>query len=302
MPTHCPECGTELAPTREGDIDIRCPNARSCPAQLRERVFHVAGRGALRHRGAGLRGGGRAARRAASITDEGDVFGLDRGRRCGERRVLHAPRPATLRPTRAKLLDNLETAKRRPLWRVLVGAVDPPRRAHRGPGAGPRFGSIDAHRAPPSEEELAAVEGVGPTIAAGGRRVVRGRLAPRRSSSKWRAAGVRMAEERGRRGAAHPRRAVRRGHRALDGFSRDEAKEAILDRGGKAAGSVSKKTAFVVVGENPGLEVRQGGRRSRCRSSTRTASGCCWSRGRTRRPVSRVGHGNGRGGGGRRGC
>ena len=47
MPTTCPACGTALAPAKEGDVDIRCPNARSCPAQLRERLFHLAGRGAL---------------------------------------------------------------------------------------------------------------------------------------------------------------------------------------------------------------------------------------------------------------
>jgi DNA ligase (NAD+) len=47
MPTTCPECGSPLAPAKEGDADIRCPNSRSCPAQLRERVFHMSGRGAF---------------------------------------------------------------------------------------------------------------------------------------------------------------------------------------------------------------------------------------------------------------
>ncbi len=76
MPTHCPACGTKLAPAKEGDVDIRCPNSRSCPAQLRERLFHLGRAGRARHRGARLQGSGGAAR-VRVIEDEGDLFALD---------------------------------------------------------------------------------------------------------------------------------------------------------------------------------------------------------------------------------
>ena len=112
------------------------------------------------------------------------------------------------------------------------------------------FGSLDAIMAA-SEEELAAVEGVGPTIAAA---VIEWFTVDwhRAIVDKWRAAGVRMADE---RDASIERTLeglsiVVTG--SLTGFSRDDAKEAIVARGGKAAGSVSKKTAYVVAGDSPG--------------------------------------------------
>src|SRR5262249_30871429 len=73
MPTHCPECGSPLAPAKEGDADIRCPNARSCPAQLRERVFHVAGRGALDIEVLGYEAA-IALLKAGVIADESELF------------------------------------------------------------------------------------------------------------------------------------------------------------------------------------------------------------------------------------
>ena len=76
MPTECPECDTPLAPAREGDVDIRCPNTRSCPAQLRERLFHLAGREALDIEGLGYKAA-RALLESGVIADEGDLFALD---------------------------------------------------------------------------------------------------------------------------------------------------------------------------------------------------------------------------------
>ena len=136
MPTHCPECGTELARQKAGDVDLRCPNARSCPAQLRERLFHVAGRGRVRHRGAGLRGGDGAAHLRRACATRATCSRSPRTTCCGS--SCSAPRPATLSANGRKLLANLDAAKDRPLWRVLVGAVDPARRADRRAGAGPR--------------------------------------------------------------------------------------------------------------------------------------------------------------------
>ncbi|MDD4867638.1 MAG: NAD-dependent DNA ligase LigA [Mycobacterium sp.] len=247
MPTTCPECGTPLAPEKEGDADIRCPNARSCPAQLRERVFHVAGRGALDIEGLGYEAAV-ALLKAGVIADEGDLFGLTEDRLL--RTELFRTKAGALSANGRRLLDNLDRAKKAPLWRVLVALSI----RHVGPTAAralaTEFGSLDAIMSA-STEQLAAVEGVGPTIAAA--------LSEwftvdwhRAIIDKWRAAGVRMADE---RDTSVPRTlqgltVVVTG--SLTGFSRDDAKEAIIARGGKAAGSVSKKTDYVVAGDSPG--------------------------------------------------
>jgi DNA ligase (NAD+) len=247
MPTACPECGTKLAPAKEGDADIRCPNTRSCPAQLRERVFHVAGRGAFDIEGLGYEAAV-ALLQAGVITDEGDLFTL--GSQDLLRTELFTTKDGNLSANGKRLLVNLHEAKAHPLWRVLVALSI----RHVGPTAAralaTEYGSLDAIMAA-SEEELSVVEGVGPTIAAAvtewftvdwHRAIV----------DKWRTAGVRMADE---RDASIDRTLeglsiVVTG--SLTGFSRDDAKDAIVARGGKAAGSVSKKTAYVVAGDAPG--------------------------------------------------
>jgi DNA ligase (NAD+) len=247
MPTHCPECGTELAPAKEGDVDIRCPNSRSCPAQLRERVFHLAGRGAFDIEGLGYEAA-IALLAAEVITDEGDIFALD------EDALLRVPlfrtKAGSLSANGRKLLDNLAERRSQPLWRVLVALSI----RHVGPTAAralaQHFGSLDAIEAA-SEGELAAVEGVGPTIAAAVTEWF-GVDWHRQIVAKWRAAGVRMADD-----AADRPEQILAGLTvvvtgSLAGFSRDEAKAALLERGAKAAGSVSAKTSFVVVGEAPG--------------------------------------------------
>jgi DNA ligase (NAD+) len=247
MPTTCPECGTKLAPAKEGDADIRCPNTRSCPAQLRERVFHVAGRGAFDIEGLGYEAAV-ALLLAGVITDEGDLFTI--GSQDLLRTDLFKTKDGSLSANGKRLLVNLHEAKSQPLWRVLVALSI----RHVGPTAAralaTEYGSLDAIMAA-SEEELSVVEGVGPTIAAA---VVEwfGVDWHRAIIDKWRAAGVRMADE---RDASIERTLegmsiVVTG--SLTGFSRDDAKEAIVARGGKAASSVSKKTAYVVAGDSPG--------------------------------------------------
>ncbi len=247
MPTTCPECGTPLAPEKEGDADIRCPNARSCPAQLRERVFHVASRGALDIEGLGYEAG-IALLQAKVIDDEGDLFTLTEDDLL--RTELFRTKSGGLSANGKRLLANLREAKSRPLWRVLVALSI----RHVGPTAAralaTEFGSLDAIMSA-STEQLAAVEGVGPTIA----EAVKEWFSVdwhRAIIEKWRAAGVRMADE---RDTSVPRTlegltVVVTG--SLTGFSRDDAKEAIVARGGKAAGSVSKKTDYVVAGDSPG--------------------------------------------------
>lgn len=252
MPTHCPECGTALAYEKEGDADIRCPNARSCPGQLRERLFSMAGRGAFDIENLGYEAA-TAILEAGVIENEGDVFDLD------AEQLLRVPamvnQKGTLKANAGALLRNLEAAKTQPLWRVLVALSI----RHVGPTAAralaARFGALDAIDEAP-EADLAEVDGVGGVIAAS----VREWFSVdwhREIVAKWRAAGVRMADE---RDASVPQflegmSIVVTG--TLEGFTRDEAKEAILTRGGKAAGSVSKKTAFVVVGENPGSKAEK---------------------------------------------
>ncbi|NBP86050.1 MAG: NAD-dependent DNA ligase LigA [Mycobacteriaceae bacterium] len=247
MPTHCPECGTPLAPAKEGDVDIRCPNARSCPAQLRERVFHIAGRGALDIEGLGYEAA-TALLEAKIIADEGDLFALTDDDLM--RSEFFTTKDGTLSANGARLLKNLEQAKERPLWRILVALSI----RHVGPTAAralaSAFGTVDAI-IDAGEEQLAEVEGVGPTIAAALREWFDEDW-HRAIVDKWRAAGVRMADERdtGIEATLKGLTVVVTG--SLTRFSRDEAKEAIIARGGKAAGSVSKKTSFVVAGDAPG--------------------------------------------------
>ncbi|WP_308284397.1 NAD-dependent DNA ligase LigA [Pseudonocardia oceani] len=323
MPTHCPECGTALAQQKAGDADLRCPNSRSCPAQLRERLFHVAGRGAFDIEGLGYEAAV-ALLQAGVVRDEGDVFALTEDDLL--RTDLFRTKAGELSANGRKLLVNLESAKDRPLWRVLVGLSV----RHVGPTAAQalarEFRSMDAieaaadaaardteaaglvitsdgsadepaepvpaaevepaalaleegaeapaelsdeERAAAAEKQaraeararakalaaalapIAGVEGVGPTIAA----ALRDWFSVdwhRDVVARWRAAGVRMADE---EDASVPRSLeglsiVVTG--SMEGFSRDEAKEAITARGGRAAGSVSKKTAFVVAGDAPG--------------------------------------------------
>ncbi|MBA2574005.1 MAG: NAD-dependent DNA ligase LigA [Nocardioidaceae bacterium] len=250
MPTECPVCDTTLAPTKEGDADIRCPNQRSCPAQLRERVFHLAGRGAFDIEQLGFEAA-TALLDAGVLTDEGDVFALDEAALFAT--ALFTRRDGELSANGARLLANLDKAKDQPLWRVLVALSI----RHVGPTAAralaETFGSLDAVQAA-SVEELAAVEGVGMTIAESVREWFEVDW-HRAVVAKWRAAGVRMVDERDT--------AVERTLEgmsivvtgSLERWSRDEAKEALVVRGGKASSAVSKSTAFVVVGEAPGSKL-----------------------------------------------
>ena len=180
MPTECPECGTPLAPAKEGDVDIRCPNTRSCIAQLRERVFYLAGREAFDIEVLGYKAGA-ALLESGMIADEGDLFGLDR-RDAGQRCAVLRQGKGTAEPvgaTRCKLLENLR------------GGQDPStvagagRRCPSGTSARPprrrwprSFGSIDADRGRRRSEELSARRGRRPDDRRGAQGVVRRRLAP----------------------------------------------------------------------------------------------------------------------------
>ncbi|MFE6945424.1 NAD-dependent DNA ligase LigA [Streptomyces chartreusis] len=278
MPSECPECGTALRPMKEGDVDLRCPNARSCPAQLRERLFYLAGRKAL-----DIEHFGYVA--AAALTkplepsepplmDEGDLFDLSaeqllpirayvldqdsglpkRDPKTGEEKIatVFANQQGELKKNAVSMLEFIAAAKERPLARVLTGLSI----RHVGPVAAEalarEFRSIDRIEQA-SEEELANTDGVGSIIAASLKEWFAEEW-HQEILRKWRAAGVRMEEE----GSGEDE-----GPRPLEGltvvvtgtlehFTRDGAKEALQSRGAKVTGSVSKKTSFVVVGDNPG--------------------------------------------------
>ena len=335
MPDACPSCGTALAPAKEGDVDLRCPNTRSCPAQLTERVAHIGSRGALDVEGLGDEAAtaltqpdaGRAQALAALaagrvleterariripakelralhpsarveaaeklleargvgaqapvLTGEAGLFDLTvedlrdvmvwrevtrKGEPTGDWRLARffwsketydaagaVKRPTAPGKNATSMLDQLVTARTRPLWRILVALSV----RHVGPTAAralaARFGSMEALSAA-TLEELSEVDGVGPAIAASWtdwlavdwhREVLR----------QWEAAGVRTADDvPAGAGAAQTLAGltvVVTG--TLSRFTRDGAKEAIISRGGKASGSVSRRTSYVVVGENAG--------------------------------------------------
>jgi DNA ligase (NAD+) len=258
FPKACPSCGTALA--REAtEVDWRCPNTRSCPAQLRERLFHIAGRGAFDIEVLGYEASS-ALLDARLVADEGDLFSLS------AERLAQSPFFVTiggeLTANAASLLRNLDEARNRPLWRVLVALSI----RHVGPTAAralaAAFGSVDAIASAPAAT-LMLVDEVGPTIA--------GSLIDwfavdwhQAIVAKWRAAGVRMSDpdfagftlgEGGQAGGGPLAGVTVVLTGSLSGYSRDEAAAAITERGGKVSGSVSKKTSFVVAGESPGSKL-----------------------------------------------
>jgi DNA ligase (NAD+) len=247
FPASCPACGTAL--TRdEGEVDWRCPNARSCPAQLRERLFHLAGRGAFDIEVLGYEAVS-ALLDCGLVADEGDLFALT------AEQLATCPffvvKQGSLSVNAVRLLDNLTEARTRPLWRILVALSI----RHVGPTAAralaAEFGSLDAIEEA-SADALAAVDGVGPTIAASLRDWFTVNW-HRAIVAKWREAGVRLEDE-----GFDPIRAAARLLAGvtvvitgtLASLSRDEAGEAVRQAGGKVTSSVSKKTDFVVAGEN----------------------------------------------------
>ncbi len=248
-PTHCPSCGTKLS-REEDEVDWRCPNTRSCPAQLRERLFHLAGRGAFDIEVLGWEAVA-ALLDGKLVTDEGDVFDLTADKL--ETSPFFMVKQGTLSANANRLLANLDEVRTRPLWRILVALSI----RHVGPTAAralaAEFGSLDRIEEA-SVDALAAVDGVGPTIAAS----LREWFAVdwhRAIVAKWREAGVRLEDP-----DWDPNRAAARLLAGvsvvitgtLEGMNRDEAGEAVRAAGGKVTASVSKKTNFVVAGENAG--------------------------------------------------
>jgi DNA ligase (NAD+) len=249
FPRQCPECGTSLR-RDDGEVDWRCPNTVACPAQLRERLFYLASRSALDIEALGYEAVV-ALLNDGLVADEGDLFNLT------EEKLGASPffvnKAGGLKLVAHALLVNLDEAKTRPLWRILVALSI----RHVGPTAAralaEAFGSVDAIAAA-SPDALAIVDGVGPTIAAS---VVEWFTVDWHAAivARWRAAGVQLDTPGFDPSAAASRvlagvTVVITG--TLPGLSRDEAAEAVRAAGGKVSSSVSKKTNFVVAGENAG--------------------------------------------------
>ena len=247
MPSNCPECGSKLRAMSQGDVDIRCPNTRSCPAQLRERIYYIGSRAALDIDVLGYEATS-ALLEDKLIVDESDIFDLDSKKL--SKSEFFKKKDGTLGANAEKLLEALNEAKQRPLWRILVALSI----RHVGPtaaqGLANHFGSI-AKIASASAEELASVDGVGSVIAESVKEFFaqewRAQIV-----AKWAKAGVRME------GVSSSDKAqtligmtlVVTG--SLESFTRDSVNEAIIERGGKVSSSVSKKTDYVVVGSEPG--------------------------------------------------
>ncbi len=285
MPKKCPECESKLAPATEGDVDLRCPNAKSCPAQLRERIAYIGSRSVLDIEALGYVSATALTQPIEPanppITSEADLFdltlekllpirslvldpdtGLPKSDESGKEKVVDFFRKKDGTPAEValKLLTNLEEAKGRDLWRILVALSI----RHVGPVAARAlcdyFGSIRAIFSA-SEDQLSSVEGVGPTLASSiidwwsedwHQEII----------NRWEKAGVRMRID----GHAGPGSVVREGvfsgltivvTGSLESLSRDEAEARIIAQGGKAASSVSKKTSFVVAGPGAGSKLQK---------------------------------------------
>jgi DNA ligase (NAD+) len=250
MPTNCPECGSELRAITVGDVDIRCPNTQSCPAQLRERIYYIGSRAALDIDVLGLEAA-IALLTDQIITDESDLFDLTTDSLT--RSEFFTKKDGSTGKNTEKLLAALETAKTRPLWRIIVALSI----RHVGPTAAQslanNFGSMDAI-AKADVAELSDIDGLGETIA---QSIVEwfGVDWHRNIIKKWQAAGVIMqaqASEQLPQTLANLTFVVTGG---LETFTRDSIAETITAHGGKAAASVSKKTDYVLVGSDPGSKL-----------------------------------------------
>ena len=250
MPTQCPECASDLRAITQGDVDIRCPNTQSCPAQLRERIYYIGSRAALDIDVLGYEAAV-AILDSKIITDESDLFDLTADKLAtSEFFTKKNGEPAA---NVEKLLAALDEAKTRPLWRTLVALSI----RHVGPtaaqGLSSALGSIEAI-SKASAVELADVDGVGQIIADS---IVEWFSVDwhREIISKWDAAGVRMINEPTQvlpQTLAGLTFVVTGG---LESFTRDGISETISAHGGKAASAVSKKTDYVLVGSDPGSKL-----------------------------------------------
>ena len=250
MPTQCPDCGSALRAITEGDVDIRCPNTQSCPAQLRERIYYIGSRAALDIDVMGYEAAN-ALLTDAIIVDESDLFGLTTEKLM--RSEFFTKKDGSAGKNIEKLMAALEEAKSRPLWRVIVALSI----RHVGPTAAQALANTfgDMHAiAKANAQELADIDGVGETIA---QSIIEWFAVDwhREIIKKWEKAGVLMQAQ-----AAADLPQTLAGLTfvvtgGLEKFTRDSIAETITAHGGKPASSVSKKTDYVLVGTDPGSKL-----------------------------------------------
>lgn len=247
FPTLCPSCGTRLAPQREGDADWRCPNTRSCPAQLSERLTYLAGRGAFDIEALGEKGAQDLIRRGI-LRDESELFDLNAEKLQASK--VYTTNAGKVNASGTKLLEHLAQARETDLWRVLVALSI----RNVGPTAAralaSRYHSLAAMREADADD-IAETDGVGAIIARSFKEWFEIDW-HRQIVDRWAAAGVTMAEDVSEQPAQTLEGLTIVATGSLEGYSRDSVKEAIISHGGKASGSVSKKTDYVVVGDNAG--------------------------------------------------
>ena len=252
MPKNCPACGAELRSMTEGDIDLRCPNSESCPAQLRERVAHIGSRGVLDIEALGEVTAVELCKDL--LKSESELFALTMDQLLSVE--YFKKKDGTPAEVSIKLLKNLEDAKTRPLWRILVAL----NMRHVGPVAARslanHFGSVEAIFAA-TEAELSEVDGVGAILAQSLKEWI---LVDwhKRILDRWTECGVQVATpnfESAMRtdGVFSGKTIVVTG--SLVEMTREQAEEAVIERGGKASGSVSKNTSFVVAGPGAGSKL-----------------------------------------------
>jgi DNA ligase (NAD+) len=278
MPKNCPDCGSKLAPAQDGDVDLRCPNAKSCPAQLRERIAYIGSRSALDIEALGFVTAVALTQplepKLPPVRSEADLFNLkledllpiksqvvyaDTGAVKldvdGKQKVVEyfRKKDGSAATVATKLLEELQKAKSQPAWRVLVSLSI----RHVGPVAARSlmnsFGSIEKIFVA-SEDELASVDGVGAVVA----KTIKEWISVdwhQEIVQAWKKAGVNFTQEiaASDSGVFQGLSIVVTG--TLEQLTRDQAEEAIISRGGKAASSVSKNTAFVVAGANAGSKL-----------------------------------------------
>jgi DNA ligase (NAD+) len=282
MPSNCPECQAKLEPASLGDIDLRCTNANSCPAQLRERIAYIGSRAALDIEALGYVSASALTNpvepEVAPILSEADLFsltmekllpikakvvdvdtGLAKKDAEGNDKVVDFFRKKNGEPSEVaiKLLANLEVAKTKPLWRLLVSLSI----RHVGPVAAralaDNFGSFKAIFEA-SQEQLAEVDGVGPTLAES---ITSWYLEDwhRQIITSWEAAGVQLSNPLHKQGSSKADglfaglSIVVTG--SMETMTREAIESLIIENGGKASSSVSKNTAFLVAGPGAGSKL-----------------------------------------------
>lgn len=249
FPTECPECDTAAVRDEDG-VYIRCPNP-NCPAQLRETLRFFASRSAMDIDGLGEK-------LVRQLIDDGLVGSLGDLYRLQERRESLLGLDRMGEKSADRLLQGVEATKSRPLWRLLVGLNIRHVGSRLARVLADRFGTVDEIMSK-TDEELAAVDEVGPIIAKSVHRFLSSEVG-RATIEELRGLGLHMGEPVPQPVEGEDSEKTLDGRTlvvtgTLDRFTRDQIKELITKHGGRASGSVSKKTSYLVAGRDAGSKL-----------------------------------------------